>query len=149
MFVCAWVCLHTVVYSSIVYLITFYIDTICRNSNSRFMTCAKKKKNRIKERKKQNVYMGYKCDLCYCCSIWSSSVVRHLVFFSFKCYIWICFALLCLCLDYFVVCTIHEFIYLISFHVQIENQYRFRLAVCAAEKLEWWLQIGYYINRKS
>lgn len=60
-----------------------------------------------------------------------------------------CFALLCSVYTIYIVAyTNHEFIYLISFHVQIENQYHFRSIVCAAGKLEWRFQIGYYIKRE-
>lgn len=56
---------------------------------------------------------------------------------------------ICFCLLYGVPYRITEFIYLISFHVQIENQYHFRSIVCAAGKLERRLEIANYMTERE
>lgn len=123
------------------------------------------------EASRKNVYtfvyiVLYSTLLCRFAILLNQLIITHMtfgLFLSFKCYSWICCcvvplgsALLCstllridLFIRYIVAYTNHEFIYLISFHVQIENQYHFRSIVCAAGKLEWRFQIGYYIKRRK
>lgn len=92
----------------------YYVIRICTTTTTTLYICT---------------YTFYSTLLCRFTILPNQLIITHMTFGLL-----LCFALLCL---YDIVAyTNHEFIYLISFHVQIENQYHFRSIVCAAGKLE-------------
>lgn len=113
----------------------------------------------IKEEKKMSTRTVHIALVCRCRILPNQLIITHLTFGLFVIQMLyldlVCCAMhsalprFALFMPYIAAHTNHEFIYLISFHVQIENQYHFRSIVCAAGKLEWRFQIGYYINREE